>query len=166
MIFIGSGWIDRWFIPAPTSKRRTMTSIRRRSENSIISAVNYASAQASACWTLVAVGARACSMQRNISALPIMLRAAESSGFEIRDVENLREHYALTLHHGLRRLEAHHAEARSLVDVTTYRVWRLYIAGSAHGFRRGRIAVYQTLFAKLDPSGQAQLPLTRTDWHK
>ena len=39
-----------------------------------------------------------------------MLRAAESSGFEIRDVENLREHYALTLRHWLRRLEAHHDE--------------------------------------------------------
>src|SRR5213080_3817154 len=101
----------------------------------------------------------------DITPLPIMLRAAESSGFEIRDVENLREHYALTLHHWLRRLEAHHAEARSLVDVTTYRVWRLYIAGSAHGFRRGHIAVYQTLFVKLDASGQAHLPLTRADWY-
>ena len=102
----------------------------------------------------------------DIPPLPIMLRAAESIGFEIRDVENLREHYALTLHHWLRRLEAHHAEARSLVDVTTYRVWRLYIAGSAHGFRRGHIAVYQTLFAKLDPSGQPNLPLTRADWYR
>ena len=94
-----------------------------------------------------------------------MLRAAESSGFEIRDVENLREHYALTLRHWLRRLEAHHAEARSFVDETTYRVWRLYIAGSAHGFRRGHIAVYQTVLAKLDASGQAHLPLTRADWY-
>ena len=94
-----------------------------------------------------------------------MLRVAESSGFEIRDVENLREHYALTLRHWLRRLEAHHGEARSFVDETTYRVWRLYIAGSAHGFRRGQIAVYQTLFAKLDASGQAHLPLTRADWY-
>jgi len=101
----------------------------------------------------------------DIPPLPIMLRAAESSGFEIRDVENLREHYALTLRHWLRRLEAHHAEARSFVDETTYRVWRLYIAGSAHGFRRGHIAVYQTLFVKLDASGQAHLPLTRADWY-
>jgi cyclopropane-fatty-acyl-phospholipid synthase len=101
----------------------------------------------------------------DIPPLPIMLRAAESSGFEIRDVENLREHYALTLRHWLHRLEAHHAKARSFVDETTYRVWRLYIAGSAHGFRRGHIAVYQTVFAKLDGSGQAHLPLTRTDWY-
>ena len=99
----------------------------------------------------------------DIPPLPIMLRAAESSGFEIRDVENLREHYALTLRHWLRRLEAHHDEALRHVDETTYRIWRLYIAGSAHGFRSGHIAVYQTLLAKLDPSGRTNLPLTRDD---
>ena len=97
--------------------------------------------------------------------LPIMLCAAESSGFEIRDVENLREHYALTLRHWLRRLEAHHDEALRFVDEATYRVWRLYIAGSAHGFRSGHIAVYQTLLAKLDPSGRTNLPLMRDDWY-
>ncbi|PYJ70200.1 MAG: class I SAM-dependent methyltransferase [Verrucomicrobia bacterium] len=90
----------------------------------------------------------------DIPPLPIMLRAAESSGFEIRDVENLREHYALT----------RHDEALRFVDEVTYRVWRLYIGGSAHGFRRGHIAVYQTLLRKLEPSGQAKLPLTRNDW--
>jgi cyclopropane-fatty-acyl-phospholipid synthase len=97
--------------------------------------------------------------------LPIMLWAAESSGFEIRDVENLREHYALTLRHWLRRLEAHHDEALRFVGEATYRVWRLYIAGSAHGFRSGHIAVYQTLLAKVDPSGSTKLPLTRDDWY-
>jgi len=101
----------------------------------------------------------------DIPPLPIMLRAAESAGFEIRDVENLREHYALTLRHWLRRLEMHHAEALSFVDEATYRVWRLYLAGSAHGFRRGHIAIYQTLLAKLDSSGQTKLPLTREDWY-
>jgi cyclopropane-fatty-acyl-phospholipid synthase len=99
----------------------------------------------------------------DIPPLPIMLRAAESSGFEIRDMENLREHYVLTLRHWLRRLEAHHDEALRYVDETTYRIWRLYIAGSAHGFRSGHIAVYQTLLAKLDPSGRTNLPLTRDD---
>src|SRR5947207_11295056 len=100
----------------------------------------------------------------DIPPLPIVLRAAESSGFEIRDVENLREHYALTLRHWLRRLEAHHDEALRFVHEPIYRVWRLYIAGSAHGFRSGHIAVYQTLLAKLDPSGEIKLPLTRDDW--
>jgi cyclopropane-fatty-acyl-phospholipid synthase len=101
----------------------------------------------------------------DIPPLPILLRAAESSGFEIRDVENLREHYALTLRHWLRRLESHHDEELRFVDEATYRVWRLYIAGSAHGFRSGHIAVYQTLLAKLGPSGQTHLPLTRDDWY-
>jgi cyclopropane-fatty-acyl-phospholipid synthase len=101
----------------------------------------------------------------DIPPLPSMLRAAESAGFEIRDVENWREHYALTLRHWLRGLERHHAEALSFVYEATYRVWRLYLAGSAHGFRRGHIAVYQTLLAKLDLSGQTKLPLTRDDWY-
>jgi cyclopropane-fatty-acyl-phospholipid synthase len=101
----------------------------------------------------------------DIPPLPILLRAAESSRFEIRDVENLREHYALTLRHWLRRLEARHDEALCFVDEATYRIWRLYIAGSAHGFRSGHIAVYQTLLAKLGPSGQTNLTLTRDDWY-
>ena len=101
----------------------------------------------------------------DIPPLPVMLRASESAHFEIRDVENLREHYALTLRHWLRRLEAHHDEALRFVDEATYRVWRLYLAGSAHGFRHGHLAVYQTLLAKLDPSGQGNLPLTRDDWY-
>ena len=99
----------------------------------------------------------------DIPPLPIMLSAAESAGFEIRDVENLREHYALTLRHWLRRLEAHYADALRFVDEATYRVWRLYIAGSAHGFRTGQIAVHQTLLAKLDSSAKTKLPLTRND---
>ena len=101
----------------------------------------------------------------DIPPLPIMLRSAETVGFEIRDVENLREHYGFTLRHWLRGLEAHHVAARSVVDEKTYRIWRLYLAGSAHGFRSGHIAVYQTLFAKLDASGRTHLPLTRADWY-
>jgi cyclopropane-fatty-acyl-phospholipid synthase len=101
----------------------------------------------------------------DIPPLPIMLRAAESTGFEIRDVENLREHYALTLRHWLGRLERNHEQALSFVDEMTYRVWRLYLAGSMHGFGRGHLAVYQTLLAKLDPSGHTNLSLTRHDWY-
>ncbi len=102
----------------------------------------------------------------DIPPLSILLRAAESSGFEIRDVENLREHYGLTLEHWLRRLEAQHSAALAFVPEESYRVWRLYLAGSGHGFRRGHIGVYQTLLAKLGDTGQAQLPLTRTDWYE
>ena len=93
------------------------------------------------------------------------LRAAESNGFEVRDVESLREHYALTLHQWVRRLETHADEARRITDDRTYRIWRLYMAGAAHGFRSGRLNVYQTLFAK--PSrGRSGWPLTREDWYR
>ena len=102
----------------------------------------------------------------DIPPLPMMLRAAESAGFEIRDVENLREHYGLTLRRWLRNLEARHSEARAFVSEETYRVWRLYLAGSGHCFRCGQLGVYQTLLAKLDDTGAAGLPLTREDWYR
>ena len=96
--------------------------------------------------------------------LAVTVSVAESVGFEIRDVESLREHYALTLGHWLRRLEEHQDEARRLTDDVTYRIWRLYMAGAAHGFRTGVYNIYQTLLAKPD-HGVAGLPLTRADWY-
>jgi cyclopropane-fatty-acyl-phospholipid synthase len=93
------------------------------------------------------------------------LRAAERSEFEVRDVESLREHYALTLHHWVQRLESHAEEARQITSDTTYRIWRLYMAGSAHAFRSGRLNVYQTLLAK-PMNGRTGLPLTRDDWYQ
>ncbi|MGA7294654.1 MAG: cyclopropane-fatty-acyl-phospholipid synthase family protein [Terriglobales bacterium] len=92
------------------------------------------------------------------------IRAAEVSGFEVRDLESLREHYALTLNHWVRCLEAQAEEARRITDDRTYRIWRLYMAGSAHGFHTGRLNVYQTLLAK--PTGDSGLPLTREDWYR
>jgi len=92
------------------------------------------------------------------------LRAAELSGFEVRDVESLREHYALTLRHWLRRLETHADEARKLTSDITYRIWRLYIAGSVYSFQVGRNNIYQALLAKSD-GGDSHLPLTRADWY-
>ena len=94
------------------------------------------------------------------------LHYAEAAGFEVRDVESLREHYALTLRHWVRRLEAHHEDARELVGETTYRVWRLFMAGSAYGFERGRLNVYQTLLVKRDAAGHSGVPLTRKDWYE
>jgi cyclopropane-fatty-acyl-phospholipid synthase len=93
------------------------------------------------------------------------LRAAELSGFEVRDVESLREHYALTLHHWVQRLDAHSAKAHQIADDTTYRIWRLYMAGAAHAFRRDRLNLYQTLLAK-PLNGDSGLPLTREDWYR
>ena len=89
---------------------------------------------------------------------------AEQAGFEVRDVESLREHYALTLRHWTRRLENHRDQARRVVDEPTYRVWRLFLPGSAHGFTIGALNVYQALLLKPD-QGASNLPLTRRDWY-
>ena len=93
------------------------------------------------------------------------LRYAEQAGWEVRDVESLREHYAITLRHWVRRLEAHHADALRYVSEPTYRVWRLFMAGSAAGFTNGRLSIFQTLLARADARGHANLPLTREDWY-
>jgi cyclopropane-fatty-acyl-phospholipid synthase len=92
------------------------------------------------------------------------LAAAEAAGFEVRDVESLREHYALTLAHWRRRLEERSTDARRAADEVTYRVWRLYLAASQYGFETARFGVYQALLAKPD-RGASGLPLTRVDWY-
>ena len=95
----------------------------------------------------------------------ITLHAAEETGFEVRDVESLREHYAITLRHWVRNLEAHHGDALKYVDEPTYRVWRLFMSGSAYAFSTGRNNVYQALLVKPDAQGHSGLPLTREDWY-
>jgi cyclopropane-fatty-acyl-phospholipid synthase len=98
--------------------------------------------------------------------LPVVtsLRVGEMTGFEIRDVECVREHYALTLRHWLRGLEARAEEARRLTNEFSYRVFRLYLAASAFGFEIGQPSIYQSVFVKLD-EGRSGLPLTRADWY-
>jgi len=90
--------------------------------------------------------------------------SAELAGFEVRDVENLREHYALTLGHWLHGIEQNAEQARRLVDEVTFRIWRLHMAGSAHFFQSGKLNLYQTLLVKSD-RGKSGLPLTRADWY-
>jgi cyclopropane-fatty-acyl-phospholipid synthase len=94
-----------------------------------------------------------------------MLEAAGPSRLEIHDVESLRHHYTKTLRHWIVRLEARHAEAAAFAGEEAYRIWRLYLAGSAHGFLRGYISVYQVLLAKLNGEGFAPVPLTRRAWY-
>ncbi len=98
--------------------------------------------------------------------LPIntTLRCAEEAGFEVRDVESLREHYTLTLRHWVRALEAHRDQALQVVGEPTYRVWRLFLHGSAYAFAMGSLNLYQALMLK-PKNGQSGLPLTRADWY-
>lgn len=96
-----------------------------------------------------------------------VLRAAERHGFEVRDVECLREHYAQTLRHWLARLERRFEDAVVQVGRRRARAWRLYLAISAVAFRLGRLGVYQTLLAKRTASGEAAgVPRTRDSWQR
>jgi cyclopropane-fatty-acyl-phospholipid synthase len=85
----------------------------------------------------------------------------ERAGFEIQDVEALRRHYALTLRHWVRRLEANREAALREVDEPTYRVWRLYMAACALEFEAGGTGIYQILASRRGV--ETALPLTRDD---
>jgi cyclopropane-fatty-acyl-phospholipid synthase len=92
------------------------------------------------------------------------LRMAEMTGFEVRDLESLREHYALTLDKWVQRLQRNREEACRLTDEVTYRIWRLYMAGCSHAFKLGQLNIYQALLSKPE-EGRNKLPLTRADWY-
>jgi cyclopropane-fatty-acyl-phospholipid synthase len=86
----------------------------------------------------------------------------QTSGFEVRHVESLREHYDLTLRQWLRNLEANWNEAVGIAGAGRARVWRLYMAGCALQFAAGRTQIHQVLAVRAD-GGRSGLPL-RPDW--
>jgi cyclopropane-fatty-acyl-phospholipid synthase len=90
--------------------------------------------------------------------------AMQRAGFEIRDVESLREHYSRTLHAWVANLEARWLEAVSLVGAARARVWRLYMAGSAVGFDDGGLGIHQVLGIVPDADGTSGMPRTRDAW--
>ncbi len=90
--------------------------------------------------------------------------AMEAAGFEVRDVESLREHYAETLRHWVRNLEADWDRAVELVGEGRARVWRLYMAASALGFEDGGLGLHQVLGVVPAPDGRSGMPRTRDGW--
>jgi cyclopropane-fatty-acyl-phospholipid synthase len=98
-----------------------------------------------------------------LTAADDVIAAAESTGFEVRDVESLREHYAMTLRHWVKSLEDKSRDAQAMVGSHTYRVWRLYMSASANAFAKAAINVIQTVLAKPDAAGRSNIPLTRED---
>ncbi|HET7140618.1 MAG TPA: cyclopropane-fatty-acyl-phospholipid synthase family protein [Arthrobacter sp.] len=90
-----------------------------------------------------------------------MVGALETGGFEVLDVEALRQHYALTLRAWVRRIEENWDEAVRLTSLGRARIWRLYMASSALGFEAGITGVNQVLVQR---AGGAEPPLRRTEW--
>ena len=101
----------------------------------------------------------------DLSPINTILAGAEASGFEVRDVESLREHYTMTLRHWTGGLERRRQEAIREVGERTYRIWRLYLAACANWFEKGFISVYQALLAKPE-NGHSGMPLSREDWYR
>ncbi|MFQ6394471.1 class I SAM-dependent methyltransferase [Nocardia sp. KC 131] len=90
--------------------------------------------------------------------------AMERAGFEVRDVESLREHYALTLRQWVANLEDAWDQAVSLASEGRARVWRLYMAASALGFEDGGLGLHQMLGVVPDTHGNTGMPGTRRAW--
>ncbi|MFF7232840.1 cyclopropane-fatty-acyl-phospholipid synthase [Streptomyces sp. 2333.5] len=88
----------------------------------------------------------------------------EEAGFEVRDVEAIREHYARTLRQWVVNLEQHWEQAARLTSPGRARVWRLYMAASALSFERNRIGVNQVLAVKTPEGGDSGLPLRTRTW--
>ena len=88
----------------------------------------------------------------------------EEAGFEVRDVESLREHYARTLRCWVSNLESNWDQAVAMVGAPRAKVWRLYMAGSAVGFEDGGIGIHQVLGVVPTDMGTAGMPPTRRDW--
>ena len=86
------------------------------------------------------------------------------TGFEVRDVHGLREHYAKTLRHWVANLEGSWDEAVRLAGEGRARVWRLYMAASAVNFEAGRTSIHQVLAVKPTDTGDLSMPLTREAW--
>ena len=64
----------------------------------------------------------------------VVVSTMQATGFEVRHLESLREHYARTLRAWVANLEANWDQAVSEVGAPRARIWRLYMAGSALGF--------------------------------
>lgn len=90
-----------------------------------------------------------------------VLSAAALAGFEVLDVESLRQHYELTLHHWVRRLLENRSQALQYVDESTFRVWQLYMTGAAYYFDIGRLNLYQAVLSKPALDGSRKTPWSR-----
>ncbi len=100
----------------------------------------------------------------SIESLPVgqIVYLMQQAGFEIGDVENIREHYTLTLRQWIEKFDQYKAEAIHLVGNSIFRIWRLYLYAYLLAFETGTIGEYQALVSK-PAQGSTGLPLTRAD---
>ncbi len=71
--------------------------------------------------------------------------ALERAGFEVHEVEALREHFGLTCQHWVKRLHARQDEGAALIGLPKTRLWLLYLSLCALSFQRGALNVFQVV---------------------
>jgi cyclopropane-fatty-acyl-phospholipid synthase len=86
-------------------------------------------------------------------------------GFETLDVEDMREHFELTLREWTARLYDNREAAYGLAGEARTRLWLIYFALFAKGFERGSVQVYQTVAQRRRP-GPSGLPLDRASLYQ
>ena len=91
-----------------------------------------------------------------------IVSAMHDNGLEVRHVEDIREHYAMTLKGWSENLEANWDEALGEVSLGTAKVWGLYMAGSRIAFERNEIGLHHVLGVKVSEDGDAHFPLRPT----
>jgi hypothetical protein len=96
--------------------------------------------------------------------LSTTLDALEQVGFEVRDVEPLREHYALTLRAWVNNLRGSWQDAQRLVPPSRALTWLLYLAAGALAFEHGNLTIDQVLAVRQGEHGASSLPFTREQW--
>jgi cyclopropane-fatty-acyl-phospholipid synthase len=87
-----------------------------------------------------------------------MMDLFENSKLSVLDVENIRLHYADTLRDWLARYEENVDAVRAMFDENFVRAWRFYLAGSITAFMRGKLQLFQVVFAR---SAFNNIPRTR-----
>jgi cyclopropane-fatty-acyl-phospholipid synthase len=80
--------------------------------------------------------------------LSTVIRAMQEGGLEVRDVENLRRHYARTCAIWTDNFEANAARIRQLTDPRRFRIWHVYLAGCTYAFNHDWISLYQIVCGK------------------
>jgi cyclopropane-fatty-acyl-phospholipid synthase len=93
------------------------------------------------------------------------LAMMERNGFEVHDVEGLREHYQRTCKHWHDRLLANYDAAVREVGAVKTRMWLAYLAACSIAFERNTVGLYQTLASKKQ-RGPSGLPPTRADLYR
>jgi len=96
--------------------------------------------------------------------LSTQLAALEQVGFEVRDVEALREHYGLTLRAWVNNLRDSWQDAQQLVSPSRARTWLLYLAACALAFEHANLTIHQVVAVRQGEHGASSLPLTRGQW--